>query len=278
MAKRSLTIIALLSVLTFFAIPASSVFAKSPDIVRIVENIDIPSGMVANDVVAIGGDVTVSGKVENNIVAVGGRVTLRPSACVIGEIVIVGGSLFREPGSVTSGKLTEIDMPYFIPSMASFLKGGWIAVWATISVLVLLGFLGLAILLVALIPENMGKVVKAMEKSFPKMLLWGLVWTILIVPIAVILAISVIGIILIPLEILLVGLALIIGYIAGAIYIGKNILLSFKATPPPFVDAILGILVLFVIGFVPVVGHIVKAIFLLTGFGAVVTTRFGTVK
>jgi hypothetical protein len=275
MMKRIAILIALICALIISASPA---FAKSPDIVRIAENIDIPSGMVVNDVVAIGGDVTVYGKVESNIVAVGGRVSLKRASCVVGEIVIVGGSLLRENGSVTSGRLTQINMPYFIPSLSSFLKGGWIAVWATISVLVLLGFLGLAILLVALIPENMGTAVNAMEKSFARMLLWGLVWMILVVPIAVILAISVIGIILIPLEILLVGLALIIGYIAGAIYIGKSILRAFKTVSPPFVDAVLGILILFLIGFVPVAGHVVKALFLLAGFGAVVASRFGTVK
>ena len=275
MAKRSLTIIALLSVLAFFAHPA---FAKSQDIVRFHANIDIDRDTVANDVVAIGGDVTVSGKVENNIISVGGRVILKPSSCVVGEIVIVGGTLIREPGSVTSGRQTIVDMPHFMPSLTTFLKGGWIAIWATISVLVLLGFLGLAVLLVALIPDNIGTAVNVMEKAFARMLLWGLLWMILVVPIAVILAISVIGIILIPFEILLVGLALIIGYIAGAIYIGKNILLALKAFPPPFVDAVLGIVILFLVGFVPVVGQVAKALFLLAGFGAVVTTRFGTVK
>jgi hypothetical protein len=275
MIKRSAIITALICALVITAGPA---FAVSRDIVRIGRDVEIPGGMVVKDVVAIGGDVTVYGKVENGIVAVGGRVYLKPASCVVGEIVIVGGSLLRDSGSVTGGRLTLIDMPCFIPSLASFLKGGWIAVWATISALVLLGFLGLAILLVALIPENVKTVVGVMEKSFAKMLLWGLVWMILVVPIAVILAISVIGIILIPLEMLLVGLALIIGYIAGAIYIGKNILLALKAKPAPFVDAILGILILFLIGFVPVAGHVVKALFLLAGFGAVVTSRFGTVK
>lgn len=260
------------------ALSASPAFARSPDIVRIAEDIEIPGDSVVNDVVSIGGNVTVYGKVENNIVAVGGRVFLKSSSCVVGEIVMVGSSLMRENGSVTSGKLTQIDMPFFIPSLGSFLKGGWIAVWATISLLVLLGFLGLAVLLIALIPENMRTAVNAIEASFARMLLRGLIWIMLVIPIAVVLAISVIGIILIPLEILLVALALIAGYIAGAVYIGKNILKALKAPSVPLVDAILGIIVLFLVGFVPVLGHVVKALFLLAGFGAVVTTRFGTVK
>lgn len=272
--RLSVAAIAIL-VLTFCTLPA---FAKSRDIVRIYKDVYINQDTVVNDVVAIGGDVTIYGKVENNVVAVGGNVSLKPSSCVVGEIVIVGGSLMREPGSVTSGKQTLIDIPYFIPSFATFMKGGWIAMWATISLLVLLGFLGLAILLTALIPEHIGAAVNALEKKFASMLLWGLLWMILVVPIAVILAISVIGIILIPLEIVLVGLALIIGYIASAIYIGKNILSSFKAFPPPFVSAIIGILLLFLVAFVPVAGHILKAVFLIAGFGAVITTRFGTIK
>ena len=96
-------------------------------------------------------------------------------------------------------------------------------------------------------------------------------------PIAALLAISIIGILLIPLEILLVALAFIIGYIASAIFIGQNILLSFKKVSTHlFVDAIIGILILFVVGLVPIVGQVVKILFLVAGFGAVVTTRFGT--
>lgn len=276
MQKRlSILTAAVIIVLTVHALP---VFAKTQDIVKIYKDIYIDKDTIVNDVVAIGGDVTIYGKVENNVVAVGGNVELKPSSCVVGEIIIVGGTLIREIGSVTSGRQTLIEMPGFIPSFSTFMKGGWIAIWATISVLVLLGFLGLAVLLTALIPEHIGTAVNAIEKSFARMLLSGLLWMILVVPVAVVLAISVIGIILIPLEILLVGLALIIGYIAASIYIGKNILSSFKARPAPFVDAVLGIILLFIIGFVPVVGHIVKAVFLLAGFGAVITTRFGTVK
>jgi hypothetical protein len=158
------------------------------------------------------------------------------------------------------------------------MQSGWMTLWATISILVLLGFLGLAVLLTALIPEHIGTAVNALENSFLMMFLWGIVWSVLIVPIAVLLALSIVGIILIPLEILLVGLAFIIGYISAAIYIGKNVLLSFKKIPPPFVGAVLGILILFLVGFVPIAGSIIKAVFLVAGFGAVITTRFGTVK
>lgn len=274
MARR---FIMALSVTVLLCIPSLS-FAKTQDIVKMNADITVDKGMTAGDVVAIGGDVTVLGKVEGNVVAIGGTVTLAPHASVNGQVVAVGGEIVKDPTATVGERITQVYMPRFIPSVVTCLKGGWLALWATISILVLLGFLGLAILLAALIPEHIGVAMRALEKSFVGMLLWGILWAILVVPVAVFLAISIIGIVLIPLEMLLVVLALIIGYIVAAIFIGKNILASFVKKPIPFVDAIVGIFILFLIGFVPVVGPIVKVLFLAAGFGAVLTTRFGTIK
>ncbi|MDD5422304.1 MAG: hypothetical protein WC592_07180 [Candidatus Omnitrophota bacterium] len=275
--KKSVLLVAMTGVILMLLSPEPA-FAKGQNIIKIYEDTEISEGMDVDDVVSVGGNITVSGRVGNSVVAVGGSVVLKPGAYVGGQVVAVGGEVVKDASAAVAGRITQVYMPNFIPSAATFLKGGWITLWATISLLTLLGFLGLAILLTALIPEHMGTAVNALERSFVKMLLWGVLWTILIVPVAVLLAISIVGVILIPLEILLAALALIIGYIAAAIYIGKNILLSFKKIPPPFVDVVLGILILFLVGFIPVVGAVIKVVFLIAGFGAVLTTRFGTVK
>lgn len=275
MLKRIFIFAAIASILIASGPP---VLAKGEDIIRIKKDIEIPRDMVANDVIAISGSVTVSGRVEGNVVALGGSVTLKKLAYVGGDIIAIGGAIVKDPSAEVRGQETHIYIPCFIPCITTLMKGGWLAVWAALSVLVLLGFLGLAVLLAALVPDHMGRTVAFIEKSFVLSLLWGLLWIMLIVPIAILLAISIIGIILIPLEILLAALALLVGYIASAIFVGKNVLASFKSNPPPFVDALLGILVLFLIGFIPVLGAIVKALFLIAGFGAVIATRFGTVK
>lgn len=274
MRKISLMFIAA----SFILVSAAPLFAKSQDIIKVNSNIEIARDMVVNDVLAVGGDVIVYGKAEGSVTAVGGSVTLKPGSFVKEEVVIVGGNLIKEEGAAVGGKVTQIFIPRFIPSYANILKGGWIALWAAVSMLVLLGFLGLAILLVALIPHHIGVVVNLLEKSFVSMLLWGMLWMVLIVPIAVVLAISIIGVILIPVEILLVALAFIIGYIASAIWIGKTVLLYFRKITIPFVDAILGIVILFIVGLIPIVGFIIKSLFVTAGFGAVIKTRFGTVK
>ena len=268
----------ILLVAALIALASPNAFAKGQDIIKVNKDIEISKDMSIDDVVAIGGNITVYGKVQNNVIAVGGSVILKPNSYVGDQVVVVGGELAKDPSAEIGGKITQVYLPNFVPSLATVLKGGWIALWATISLLALLGFLGLAILLVALIPEHIGSVVSILERSFTKMLLWGALWTILIVPVAVVLAISIVGIVLIPLEVLFVALALIVGYIGAAIFIGKNIFLSFKKQAHPFIGAILGILVLFLVGFLPIIGPVVKIIFLIAGFGAVVNTRFGTIK
>lgn len=271
-------LLAAAAVAVMVVLACAPAFAAGEDIVKFYKDAVIPQNMVAGDVVVLGGSVTVFGRVERSITALGGFVILKPGSYVGGEVVSIGGEVIKEPGAELAGRATTIYMPHFIPSFATLLKGGWLALWATISVLALVGFLGLAVLLIALIPDHLKAVVKSLDVSFGIMLLWGVVWMILIVPIAVLLAISIIGVILIPVEILLIVLALIIGYIAVAIFIGKHILASFIKKPLPFVDALFGILVLFLVGFVPVVGALVKGLLLVAGFGAVLVTRFGTVK
>ena len=99
----------------------------------------------------------------------------------------------------------------------------------------------------------------------------GILGIILIAPLAVMLAISIVGIILIPIEILAVFLALLIGYIAVAIIIGKKLLRALNTDNPSIaLSAILGVLILWLVGMIPIFGSMVKAIALIVGFGSVI--------
>ncbi|OIO39878.1 MAG: hypothetical protein AUJ75_00725 [Candidatus Omnitrophica bacterium CG1_02_49_10] len=266
------------SIIAFAAVAllASPAFCKANDIFKVNSDVTVESGMTANDVVVIGGNVTVSGKVERGIFVVGGNVYLKEYSEVKGEIVTVGGEVVKDPSAVMRGGLTQIRIPSFMPTFETFFKGGWIAIWATLSVLALLGFLGITILLLALLPKHISNIITVLDESFFNMLAWGLVWILLIAPIAIMLAISIVGILLIPLEIMMFVIAMIIGYIAVAAFIGKNILKSSKRARNLFVEAIIGVLILFLISFLPVIGAIVKSLLVIAGFGAVIMTRFGT--
>lgn len=278
---RKMSLIAVV-ILAIFAMGAGGVYAAEKNIVRIGADVQISAGTAVNDIVVIDGNVTVHGTVDNNVVVIGGNLKLGPGGRVGREVVLIGSSIETDPSATIVGKLTQIDMPSFIPlglSLKNFFSGGWIVVWATISVMVLLGFLGLAILIAALIPEHIGVVVDKLERSFVPMFLWGILWAFLAGITLVLLAITIVGIILIPLAVITITLAWIVGYIASAVFIGKNVMTYFKKKAPPFVDAVLGVVLLFLAGLLPVVGPmVIKPVFLFAGFGAVLTTRFGTKK
>jgi hypothetical protein len=274
MTKR---IAALCLTALFISVAYSTAFAYD-DIIKFRRDIVISKDMTVKDVFVVYGSVTSYGKVEGNLIVIGGSVYLKDAASVKDDVVVVGGSIEKGPSATVGGDTTQIDVPRFLPFAATILAGGWVAVWAIMSIMVLVGFLGLAVLAMALIPAGMRKVIEAMEVSFLKMLAWGLFWSLMMVPVAALLAISIVGIVLIPLQIVVAVLAYIVGYIASAVYIGKKIFLALKRAGSPFADAIVGMLVLFAAACVPVLGIAVKAVFLLAGFGAVVVTRFGTAK
>lgn len=275
MIKRLSAFIAL-AILLLFAVSIASADEK-PDVIKLRKDLEISKNMVVKDVIVLDGNLTVLGRVEGNAVVVGGIMTLKSGSYIGGSAVVVG-EILKDPAAQVLGKITQIYMPRFIPSIINFFKGGWMALWAAISLLALLGFLGLSVLAIALVPEHMSAIVLSLERSFLTMFLWGIFWTMLIAPIAVLLAISIVGIALIPLEVLLTALALLIGYIASAVFIGNKIFLAIKKPAIPFLSAMLGIVILFLIGFIPVAGAIVKSVFLIAGFGAVVASKLGTAR
>ncbi len=274
---KAMPILAAAVLVAILAAPLAAA-EEAPDVIKLRKNMEISRGMTVNDVIVIDGHVTVLGRVEHSVIVVAGAVFLKPNSYVGGDVIVFGGKVFQDPASFVAGKITQVYMPVFVPIMAFIMHGGWIAVCTALGALALLGFIGLAILLAMLVPQLVGTVVCALQKSFFMMLLWGILWMVMIVPIAILLAISIAGIVLIPIEILLVALALILGYIAAAVFIGGRIFKSTKHFTIPFFSAIVGIAVLYLTGFVPVLGAVVKILFLVAGFGAVMTTRFGTVK
>jgi len=254
---------------------SSFAWAEGTNIVRINQNIEIAPEVTAEDVVAIRGDITVYGRVRGSVVSIGGTIYLKALSVVDGEVVAVGGEIVRDPQAHISGRITQVGIPKMQPLMKTLLQGKWIAVLTAMSILIFLGFLGLSLLLLAFLPKHMETIVFSLQSSFLLMLVWGIAWIVLVIPIAIVLAISIVGLIFIPFEIVLVILALIIGYIAAGLFIGKNVSVSFKKSVPIWLEAIIGLALLYCIGFIPVIGGIVKGLFLLAGFGAVITSRFG---
>jgi hypothetical protein len=235
------------------------------------------------DLVAIKGNINIKGKLSGDAVALLGDVHLYPTARVDGDVVSVGGKVIRDAGAKVAGNVSAIVigkgganmMSAYAPYIGFMGIGGFLVM----KVLMFLGFIALAVVIVSFLIRQIGAISSKVEKQWLKSILWGILGYILICPIAILLAITIVGIPLIVIEAVLVSMALIMGYISAAQLIGKKFTKAIKKpNQPMIVEVILGLALLFLIELVPVVGAIIKWLVVTMGFGAAIITRLGTQK
>ena len=143
----------------------------------------------------------------------------------------------------------------------------------------MLGFLALAVLLVALLPKPFDLITDNVQQNLGKVILWAILGLVVLVPLAIFLAISVVGIPLIALEVFLAGIAFLVGYIAIAQLIGDKIAALIKRPALSVIWlTVIGLLALWLIDWVPFLGSLVKAVAIVLGFGGVLTTLFTSRK
>lgn len=250
------------------------------ELVKIGSNANVPSGVTVQSVTSIGGNVGVAGEVIGDVVAIGGNVLLKPTARVHGKVAAVGGIVRKEPGAKVAGEITEVTMPQQMMCVSALgTKYAPSVVYLASVFAALLSFLGILAIGIAaglLFPRRVGWVSVAIERHPLKAFWWGLLWIVLIIPIAALLLVSIIGIPLIIVEIIAYGTALVLGYISASQVIGKKLLSSFKRYNQPMVTEIIwGIVLLSLINLVPVLGGLVVFVVSVMAIGACWMTRFG---
>lgn len=274
MRNALIAIVILISVILLYPQPT---FAAD-NIVQVAEDVIIDENSTFDEVTVIYGNCDISGRVNDSVVVVGGNLTLGPRSRVEKDVTVVMGKIDRIDGSYVGGDITRIAIPKFLPLAKGFVSHGWLALLAIVGIAALIGVIAVAMLIAALMPGHIDSIVTRLENSFFLMAFMGIVWSIMSVVISGLLIVSIIGILLIPIVVIIVVISYIIGYVASSEFIGKNVAASFKKAVHPIVGLIIGVLVLFLIGLVPVVGNFIQLVFILAGFGACVTTRFGLTK
>jgi hypothetical protein len=259
--------------------PAAMASAET-SIFKIGSDVTIEKGQKIHSVVAIGGQITVSGAVEKSVVAIGGSVVLTKTAAVKGNVVSLGGIIVIARDAEVGGDLTEINSSNLFETLTTALSSeweGWSWIFAVISLSIFLVILVLALLIAALLPKPVRTVSEAIHENTFKVILCGVLGLVLIAPLALLLTISVVGIALIPLEVIVVVCSVLLGFIAVGRIIGGKVLRLFKRSNPGIVrETFWGLVILWLVGWIPYIGWMVKAIAIVIGLGAVLITRFGT--
>ena len=232
------------------------------------------AAVIARNAYLFGGSIDISGTVREGILAAGGSVVLNG---VVGrDVEISGGELRVGPRARIAGNLryrvpankVHIDSAARITGTVTALPVG--SRWGVRTVLWVLGVLLAGAVIVALFPRFMAAAAEILPARPLLSALVGLGWAILVPIVAVLAAITFIGL---PLALLAIAVYLVVIAIATipfAMWLGR-LLLGARARPGlpgALVSFLVGELVLIILELVPVVGGFVMLIAACLGLGA----------
>lgn len=214
-------------------------------------------GTVDGDVVAFNGDVTVSGTVTGSVTAFNGVVRLSHTAVVQGDLVTQKAPLVA-PGATIGGERRRVNTDLILGRIA------WIsavAIWIAVTVSTFI----LGALIVLLMPKAAERSATVGLTRIGPTVGWGFLMTFGLPLVAVVLAITLIGI---PLGLALLfalGLIYLAGYTAAAFVVGRAIV---KPPTNLFLAFLVGWGILRAVSIVPFLAPLVSFAAIVYGLGA----------
>lgn len=255
--------------------------------VWIGEEFVVKEGEVFGDVVAIGSSGSINGQVQN-LVAIGSNIEVGPNALVLKDLVVIGSRSSVDASARVMGERVNIFWPRSWMNWSdqhheNMHDSRYDRVWRDredesflskflyAHVSWLLSF-ALGALLIYLFPVFYIKTVAQIENAFPASMGFGFIGLLFIVPIAILLVISIVGILLIPIYIVSIGALFFVGHLLGAAAVARFIP-ALRDKNQYWVIAV-GLYILKIVGLIPFFGWTVLALTTLVGFGSALKELF----
>lgn len=257
--------------------------------------------IVDGDVLLFGGNAEINGEIMGDLALLGGNADLGPSAVIAGDVVTLGGNVNRAEGAIVEGRFrsTEgfnrtfsFDFPNLLDfqdtirirpfersssSIGPFFSPVTGILWFILRTLFVAA---LAVLVVLFWPKPAERVGSAAVSQ--PLVAGGLgCLTFLVVPILILLmAITIIGLPLSFLTVVAMVVAVVFGWVAIGVEVGRRMVEAFEWEMHPAAAAGVGTLAVgFVIGgigLIPCIGWLAPLLVGSAGLGAVILTRFGS--
>jgi cytoskeletal protein CcmA (bactofilin family) len=284
-------------------------------------DVDVYGAIALELAVLVSGDITLheGSKVGSNIIA-NGDIELEDGSVVNGSVTSLGGTVTRLPGAQVAGGVNRVDaldksFEHFVKPWAGMQSPGavvdaagsrWDSVLARFGGIVGMGMfsvlvLGLSFALTAILPGRVRTTTYTLQAEPMPSIIVGLITALLLFPvagiIAVLLTVSMVGIVLLPLLALaLLGL-LLFGFVVAGHWLGKRIHDSMRhgelspngingqPTPTLAIEVIIGTAIILGSVFVPALFMppwasimLLGVVYLVSclGVGAAILSRFGT--
>jgi hypothetical protein len=257
-------------------------------LISIGGDIEVAAGDKADLVVVFDGDATVSGTVTTLVVANGTAAT--SSGAVLESITIFNGTVDLASGTTVSGDVNQLnstvnradgvavggsvnDLATDAAAFGLFLGAAAIVLWVGIAATTIV----IGLLVAGLAARQVRLATGLISREPGKTFLVGLLAILLPPVLAVIAFVTIIGIpAALGLLLVLWPITAFIGYVIAAIWLGEWLLArgNRPAAQRPYLAAVVGLVVAFLLGFIP----LVTAVISIFGLGAVVLGAWRTLR
>jgi hypothetical protein len=263
------------------ALAQTDINLNNTNLIRFGGSVTVPENQVVENALAFGGNVTVSpnAKVLDTAIAFGGDVILQKAARVEGDAYSFGGTIVQEPGAIVKGERATFSdrhgMMYGTDrGRSSFFAQYFFNVIFRISAAVVAAILGLIILHTS--PQFLLNLATKLRQSSGLTALWGIGAIVAICFFSVFLAITLIGIPLIPLLVLTTFVTSLVGSLGVALFVGQRLIRNDKRSLQQ--QFLVGLAIVTVLSLIPFFGGLVVFLVNLFGLGVILLWKFGRAK
>jgi hypothetical protein len=262
------------------ALAQTDININNTNLVRFGGSVTVPANQTVENASAFGGSVTVlpNARVLDTAIAFGGDIILKAGARVDGDAYSFGGKIIQEPGAIIGGeKATFSDrhgMMYGSYGRQSFFAQYFFSVMFRICAAVVAAILGLLILQSS--PPFLSDLAERLRQQPSLTALWGIGGIFAILFGTVFLAITLIGIPLIPLLSLSAVITSLVGSLGVALFVGQR--LDKNGNHSATWQFLIGLAILTVMALIPFLGGLVVFLINLFGLGVILLWKFGREK
>ena len=250
---------------------------NNTNLIRFGGSVTVAENQTVENAHAFGGSVTVSpnARVLDTAIAFGGDVILKKGARVDGDAYSFGGKIVQEPGAIISGERATFSDRHGMMSDSyrrrSLFPWYFFNAIFRISSAVLAAILGLIILQTS--PQFLPSLATKLRQYPGLAALWGIGAIFAILFSTVFLAITLIGIPLIPILSLSTVVTSLVGSLGVALFVGQRI--DKNSQQSITWQFLIGLTILTVLSLIPFLGGLVVFLINLFGLGVILLWKFG---
>ena len=263
------------------ALAQTDININNTNLIRFGGSVTVPENQVVENALAFGGSVTVSpnAKVVDTAIAFGGDVILQKGARVEGDAYSFGGKIVQEPGAIIGGERATFSDRHGMMYGSNRGRSSFFAqyffstIFRTCSAVVA-AILGLIVLQTS--PQFLPNLATKLGQHPGLTALWGIGAIVSFVFATVFLAITLIGIPLIPLLSLTAVITALVGSLGVALFVGQRVV--GKGDRSLQQQFLVGLAIVTILTLIPFFGGLVVSLVNLFGLGIILLWQFGRKK